>query len=477
MDEKLEVDLVTNNIGKPIKKPSIIEGVKEEARFEARKRKFFREVIEICLCDEEGAQLQSWNVQRLRLTPDFIQVLVDRHIASSDERLGATLAYLKNIQDHEIIVPDDMQLLCRPRPASYRLFLSTPTRTMDVKIKKSGYSGNMKFLIRHVPDRSQNNIHLVKTEHIKEWLINGIISEDPVLTKMKKKIEGCKKEITMLESNMRKVPKEPMFDTKGRLVTGKKADAQREIRYQQLKKDRDGLRIENEGSIEALQQVKEKKLAQMELDVADSPELEGNYRNTWTAQFCGEYKDFFESIVINKNNWKTSLMYARSTNFLEQNTNSDLGDYIVNSGAICVERVESGFGSYHRRELEDEPVRASINSWRSFDYHVDSYHGIYKDGLRHGHGLLYTSAGIYGGAFETDQPCGEGVMICHDGDVIKGNFSSIQPTKTSQLKSNRYARGLANGKCIVTFSDGAFYEGEMVNSKIEGKGVYITSTG
>jgi hypothetical protein len=133
-----------------------------------------------------------------------------------------------------------------------------------------------------------------------------------------------------------------------------------------------------------------------------------------------------------------------------------------------VERVENGFGCYHRPSYI-----AQCNDDSIHEKQLISYHGTYEHGFYQGTGLLFTSSYIYGGGFNRDLPQGQGTINYKDGDVMKGEFGL--PSSKTQI--NRYARGLPNGKSSVTFADGSLYEGELRNGIITGEGVYIGANG
>ena len=66
-------------------------------------------------------------------------------------------------------------------------------------------------------------------------------------------------------------------------------------------------------------------------------------------------------------------------------------------------------------------------------------------------------------------------MVHKDGDVKRGEFEAHAHNYKSLLRPNPYARGfLRHG--TISFSDGAFYDGQMNKGKIDGY-VYISSNG
>ena len=61
---------------------------------------------------------------------------------------------------------------------------------------------------------------------------------------------------------------------------------------------------------------------------------------------------------------------------------------------------------------------------REFLANGDSYHGQYRNGMRHGRGVFKSSTQVfvYEGCFAYDRYHGEGRIIKEDGSVYEGSF-------------------------------------------------------
>jgi hypothetical protein len=102
------------------------------------------------------------------------------------------------------------------------------------------------------------------------------------------------------------------------------------------------------------------------------------------------------------------------------------------------------------------------------------YRGQYREGVRHGYGILYTRNGVFGGKFKGGLPCGEGVLYRPNGDVIEGTFGIKSRFSDPQEGDNPYLKGicLPNGRVEARFTDGEAYWGEMQRGCVSGHGKY-----
>lgn len=97
---------------------------------------------------------------------------------------------------------------------------------------------------------------------------------------------------------------------------------------------------------------------------------------------------------------------------------------------------------------------------KSYD-NGDRYVGAFKDGKRHGQGVLtYSNGNKYIGEFREGNYVGKGTFIQADGDKYVGVFS----------------KGL-NGQFTVTYANGDSYVGELKAGKKEGRGALTFANG
>jgi hypothetical protein len=474
-----DVDLIDSVQNNTIKKLTQRDTINIQIQSEKRKKEFFHETIHIKLkyndsskkdaneIGEDNVKEKEWRIQRFRLTNQFLQQSVDRLLFSTNES-GAIIAYLKESETGEIIIPDDMQRLCRASTSNsyYDAFLSLPNKTKDVlKSNYNAYRGQMKFMLHNVPLYSQNSIHEIKSEHVHNWIIDGILREEPGVQKNENEIKGIKNKLELIIKRMRRIADEPMLNERGQYLTGKKAEMEREEKFMLLQSEKEALHIQYDEALESFKNAKKKVVHKVCVSIVQHED-----KTTWEFMFSGKDREHFDNIVVNKKNWNTSFMYTdpEATLFSDGYSISD-SEYLVDTGGILIERLEDGFGCFHKRNTDSEKELKSYNS------HVDSYHGTYRNGEKCGYGVLYTCAGIYGGEIKKDQPFGNGVFVSNDGNILSGQFDI--PMSTPDRQPNRYTRSVPNGQNEIQFSDGAFYKGMMTNGEITGPGIYVTSQG
>jgi len=422
--------------------------LRAEEKAEARKQAFFHETIRIVLKEPKC----SWTIPRFRLTPEFVQVLINRSILS----VGVTPAYLKYTTG--IIVPHDMQRLCSKKE-TYELIVAQPNKTKD--LKSSGYTGESQFVIRNVPSHSQNNLHTIEAAHLVEWVRESLLKDDPDIGNLNREISACRESLDSFALKMQEAAENPILNERGIIITGKHADQKRLKRYNKMLNNKYDIRAELEDAEADRVKLEYKKRSQIQLSALFLK------ANEWKVELHGEHKDYYDDILLKKRDWNTTFLYAYP-NDLDQDHHSTDSEYLVDIGCITVERVENGFGCYHRPSYI-----AQCNDDSIHETQLISYHGTYEHGFYQGTGLLFTSSYIYGGGFNRDLPQGQGTINYKDGDVMKGEFGLL----SSKTQINRYARGLPNGKSSVTFADGSLYEGELRNGIITGEGVYIGANG
>jgi hypothetical protein len=452
--------------------------LKSEEQLEARKRKFFNETLTLTLSNPAT----SWKVQRFRLTTDFVQHLIDGTVLQTR---GVTLAYLKACGLDEgvgIVVPGEMQRLCK-KTVKYEMVLSYPNQTKDIPTRHA-YQGQMHFVIRNLPARSQNHLHHVQTQHVVKWIEDGILKEDPDLVRLERTMSSLHRSLSIINGQIQRIHEDPILNDRGMSISGKVAERKRQERYETMLESKYQINDELDVTTKTLVQLRSEKCNQIELSATQRNE------NLWTIELHGEHQRFNEQILLNKASWNTSFMYAFSSDQEEQPIPiTGTSEYLVDTASISIERVEHGFGNYHRRTTAplrhafDQDYEYDSKERNCSDRHVDCYHGTYVDGKYQGFGMLYTPSCIYGGGFENHLHGGEGTLIYKDGDVFRSNtFGVNHATRHDNendillLSNNRYARGEPSTSKI-SFSDGASYEGEMQHGTISGQGIYTSASG
>ena len=498
-----DVDLIDEVRRSTINKLSKRDEINNKKLSEEQRRKFFLEPIHIFLkygqgskqieVDEEEAKdstsqvgsqkLKEWHIQRIRLNPDFLQQLVDRLLHPTEES-GAIIAYLKEVETGQIILPHDMQRICRAyvasvlrdkrpntRSCSYELYLSRPNKIKDVLDDTNdiaAYQGQMKFVLHNVPLQSQNSLHEVKTIHIQNWIVDGILHEDQDVRKTENRIKSIMKSLESKRRQIERLSDEPVFNDRGQELAGKKAQTKREEKYDILKEEKDTLHVQYDEALENLKETKMKVLKKIDMTV-----IQHDKKETWEFAFHGEHRKSLDDLVVKKRNWNTCFMYADPTLDLLDGDFVSLTDkeYLVDSAGISIERLENGFGCFHKRMDDAKGFKNCTHS------HVYAYHGTFLNGKKNGNGILFSLDGVFAGKMYEDMPYDKGVFISKDGDVIHSNFSPPTHPTPPGIRVNPYAKSVPHGHCRVQFSDGAYYEGQMKNGMIHGKGTYISSNG
>ena len=115
--------------------------------------------------------------------------------------------------------------------------------------------------------------------------------------------------------------------------------------------------------------------------------------------------------------------------------------------------VFHGFGTYIYSPYEDDNGEMVVGK---------RYEGFYKDGLRHGKGVLILGDGdVYSGEFEKGLYHGQGSLRLKNGDSYVGEF----------------ARGKGDGKMVIKYSNGNIYEGGMMSGQYHLKGKLTYANG
>lgn len=99
------------------------------------------------------------------------------------------------------------------------------------------------------------------------------------------------------------------------------------------------------------------------------------------------------------------------------------------------------------------------------------YEGIFRRNIREGYGQIwYECDGYYQGTWANDQYHGEGMLV--QGDWKKKKTNSLEHIKISDIhKISKCPQVLKINNKIST-GNGNIYEGQFVNGKKEGKGVF-----
>lgn len=115
------------------------------------------------------------------------------------------------------------------------------------------------------------------------------------------------------------------------------------------------------------------------------------------------------------------------------------------------------------------------------------YKGQWVDDERHGHGVSESGEGVYDGEWAHDKRHGKGTLTCgglvvYDGewkDDVKcgmGKSQTIGPDGKLVTLEGEWKNGFLNGRGVWKMGTDQTYDGEFVNSKFHGHGVFTRHT-
>ena len=155
--------------------------IQEEER--GKREAFYHEDITLIL---ENPYF-SWTVPRFRITPNFVQSLIDKKLQND----GVKVLYLREMDGEGLVITTNdnrFNLLLKTPPTKYRIEVEFPSKTKDV-LSSTSYFGDMKIIIFGIPKQSQSCLYYVHKEDVRRWLIENIISEDPNIILAEREIE------------------------------------------------------------------------------------------------------------------------------------------------------------------------------------------------------------------------------------------------------------------------------------------------
>lgn len=101
---------------------------------------------------------------------------------------------------------------------------------------------------------------------------------------------------------------------------------------------------------------------------------------------------------------------------------------------------------------------------------------MWDSGQKTGHGIEVNDSGVYSGRFVNSLRDGHGRWDMCDGSTCVGTFGHSQQFSDVNANNtefrNPYREGHPHGQVEITFGDGGYYRGTMVNGRITGYGEY-----
>ena len=568
-----DVDFVKKPLEQSLEVPSHAK-LKALSRTKSEQSKRINEIIHIRVLDPVTQKQQcQFAIARKNLSHDHLQTLI-RHSPANhnpndinnnnnndndhnhnndnnhNEKKGGggecttfELAYIRDFDTGQVILPRDMRRLCQPKPSSYYVVKKSSCRVQDYcggshshsnfhsnlipsqsqsqshhhasNMGDYYYQGDTKFILRNVPTSTQNGIHPVHKQDVQNWIIHCIVEDDNDVQKSNQQISQLSKQLQELAQTIKHMSGKPMYNDKGKQITGDKAWNEREIQFQDLSNQRDSVQLQYDAMLYQRDQMRldKTKLIHFNLKTATTdtaittskPEEYSLDHTTWIFEFLGANKEYYEDIVLQKHDWNSISMHVNpihsttgnttittTTNAMKdepQNSTSD-ANFLVDMSGIVLQRIKDGYGvqftihNMHDKNKhenhKDTPSNVSRRLQMQPNHKMDLYQGMFIEGKRSGFGISFNDDGIYFGQVDENFPCGKGTLYTVTGDTIEGSFERITKEDAaipSALGENPYLRGLPHGQCTICFADGSFYEGNVKDGIIDGNGIYINALG
>jgi len=169
---------------------------------------------------------------------------------------------------------------------------------------------------------------------------------------------------------------------------------------------------------------------------------------------------------------------------------------------MIFKKIINLFADNYKGEVNENGIPDGYGiSFRYTNNRNKNYEGNWKDGKKHGHGIIFDECGNkrFEGEFKNDKKHGNGIVFDENENILyegywengelisRGKNNSLYQankcTKTITFSDGAKYVGLVNendephGHGVCTYSDGSQYEGEWKNGKKEGNGIYINKSG
>jgi hypothetical protein len=417
-----------------------------------------QDIIQLKLYDDGRIHEKcTWNIVRSSLIEDLITRVVCEIPGLEQKRIQ----YLQSLDDGEIVLIDHMQQVCRCRPACYAIKMSPPIRFIGIPNLLGRYIGSFSLYARRVPRHSLNS-HDVKTEHVRSWILRGILQENVTIRTYEKLLKTILSDLQNIDEKLKNL--HSAKDHRARDERNNKRDESQSDEQYRLKERYEGTR-ENRNNV-ALELIKD-----IDLSIEPVADYENEEFLTFRIKFNGSKQDIYEAIMSQKDSWTSSSLVAyhipedKIDDFLRPCV--EFRNYIVDLSGVILERVTNGWGShFYKQSNEAEPT----------DCNGLMYHGSCINGEKVGSGISISNSAIQMGSFSGNFFCGEGTEVTNFGDILSGNFSVyMSKLHQSLIGKNPYMKSYANGFMNVLFPDGCRYRGVMVDGVFSGAGLYSLS--
>ena len=200
-----------------------------------KKNKWLNELIRIKLKDSDGVVRPGceWRITRRKMEMKTLQDLVSRC------SIPCEVDFLYDSSGTAFWL-EDMRTMGMPDPEMY--YIVPKVRRMPYDIYSDPcYEGQAVFMMSRVPLFSKDESTLVDAATIKEYLVFALLEADPYSKPFYGNIEKIKLEIEAIDKKIKQIPKIQFTQENGEPMTLEEADAERDVLYEILGKDRLGI--------------------------------------------------------------------------------------------------------------------------------------------------------------------------------------------------------------------------------------------
>jgi hypothetical protein len=450
---------------------------KAHAQLQQQRKAYWKELITLRLVPPAVSTCTILNIPRFRLTEYLLREVVSRG--------SSKMLFVSHLRDQNktVISPTtkDLQAQCQKSPVVYDVIVhfggGVERGGVLSVVGDSYYRGDMIYLIKNVPKFSKSKQYEVSTNDVHQWLINGAIDEIESVQMLSAKVSSMQQTLQQLETDINSIHLKPIYNEQGRAIMGSQLHDAREVKFKSLqdeKKQSQRRLLEAEQSLESERarhfSACSLLITQRGLDAA------GNVSFSVNLGPEGKKRDYYSDLISKKTDFCSAPMYAtldvmadckQKSNMPIKNVGkTDRAEHVVDVGSVSVIMLPNGFGVHEAfvtsvKTDEDGGARS----------HHRIFHGHLRDGAYH-EGTLHSDSGVYSGAFQSNEPCGQGKMKYVDAIIITGGFALSTAEDDSPLGPNPYLRGSPHGDVQIQYRCGASYEGEMRRGRVTGNGMY-----
>jgi len=409
----------------------------------------------------------SWKVPRRKLTKEFLNLLVKRSPARRVLE-SHNISHLKNDQNSEIILVDDIQQFCKASSmSSYEIVLKPISTVTDAvgHLANASYVGGSIIYFADFPVFTLDGACKITKDVFADFVISAIIKHDQEVKEIKVGLHELKSDLIKLEKKYEQAKINSPITTNSE--DKNECLILQELEEKVLKKKEKVDQIvdkNNKKQKDIRKRIEISVVLDSEKNDDDAESHTTDFVNNWILRFEGDLKKQIEDISMTIP-WREGRLIIDGENVVTASFPEDVNanavesemSHFIDLNKVQVKRIEDGEGI-----------------WKSKN---ESFEGFFMRGRKHGEGVSSNLLGTYSGGFINDKFSGNGTFQFSSGDVIVGDFAVNKFRQDSLLGENPYIKGEPHGYVEINFAGGGIYIGQMKYGRICGKGRYESSSG